>query len=1136
MLKLLRVLFFIINLFTYFKLYQQKQIRNNIWDELKLDYVHLKTILKNPDELKIYLNENNYLSISSSAYDNINSFESKDIVNKKISTNTYTSISNNFFSIINDSQLRGLFSKLCTVYVQNTKLGQEDCYSSLLKLDISNLNMVEFPYNFTSAYFDNLNHLNVSNNAISSLREIKISSNNLETLDLSNNKLNSIGLNTFKNLKNLKYLYLNSNQIHDINLFSFELNVNLIELNLRQNLINDNVIQFTIFSNFKKLKHLDLSFNALKRFNYYLVQNLISLENLLLSNNKLKHVDSILFRYFKLIDLSYNYELKLTSGGSSGNASNGNNLRYELTLNSTNRLQHLSLAGLDMSNTSDLNEWINLLKFNNVTSTIKELNLSDCRLNTMTNEFIDNFKNIEKIDLSHNYLTRLDCTLGKRLKFINMNFNSISDLKRIFNCIQESDIVDVRNNQISSLDSFDPVLDSNNNYSQILLEGNPLVCDCEFNSWWTNTSQHHLFTFSKNMLVKVLDFENLSCSFLASSYAADTHERDAMISIKKKSFEKFDNTSLLTSIICIYKKSCSPLNCECCEFRACDCKYECPANCECYRSYLHTTNSVSCRMKNLTQTPFSVSISVTELDLSDNNLRKLNSYEFFAKNKLISLNLSFNQINYIEENSFHSLSKLKYLLLRQNQLKIFYGFEFNDLPSLEYLDLSSNLIQFIALNTFRKLANLKYLNLNFNSLKHIIEDKQYFKFNFKLDFYLNDDKVIHIEHQNTTLLSTAEISTKSSIVTSSMTLTDIYEIGMSAKMNLLRNNGDLVVFECINRIYERFLNANLSQFNELIVSKRENASNILYDQFLKILLNIKQKCEYKNVASIKLHSENDAVQADYLKQEDNYLVLNKISFIFYIVLTVVFTIMMSLLIVVIVLNLKKYNLSSSILRIFRFLKEKYFLNKNLRNNQLNVLPRNFSSVSYMHSLNSTNSCYYYFYRNLELNNNEKNNMNLKNNFKLNKTKKLNYDFFMIYNKLDADLVHNLIAPILKSKPYYYAIALQHIIKLLNTSDNSISDVSNYQDYIKSSSYVVFIISKHLLTDFEYKLVCKTPKYKRVVILIDSINESVVRKLIKPKKVIKWQFLGLNDNKNNDCIMKSLNYEKLFPFVDNADEI
>ena len=241
---------------------------------------------------------------------------------------------------------------------------------------------------------------------------------------------------------------------------------------------------------------------------------------------------------------------------------------------------------------------------------------------------------------------------------------------------------------------------------------------------------------------------------------------------------------------------------------------------------------------------------------------------------------------------------------------------------------------------------------------------------------------------------------------------------------------------------------------------------------------------------------------------------------------------MSLLVIVVALNLKKYNIFSSISRLFQIFKEKYLFKRSMKNRNLYTLPKTFSSASYMQSLNSTGSSYYYFYKNFDCDN-DKNNINLKNVYTL-KNANLSYDFFMIYNKVDANLVHNQIAPILIAKPYYYTIALQHIIKLSNVADNTVV-LKSYHDYIKSSSIVVFIVSKNLLTELEYKLVCKTPKDKRVVILIDDINESVVKKLIKPKRIIKWQFSEM-DEISEDSLMNSLNSEKLFPFVDSSDEV
>jgi hypothetical protein len=99
--------------------------------------------------------------------------------------------------------------------------------------------------------------------------------------------------------------------------------------------------------------------------------------------------------------------------------------------------------------------------------------------------------------------------------------------------------------------------------------------------------------------------------------------------------------------------------------------------------------------------------------------------------------------------------------------------------------------------------------------------------------------------------------------------------------------------------------------------------------------------------------------------------------------------------------------------------------------------------------------------------------------------------------------------------------------MMSSADNAMNS-NSYNDYIQNSSIVVFIVSKNLLTELEYKLVCKTPKYKRVVILIDNINENVVKKLIKPKKIIKWQFSEIDEISEDS--------EKLFPFVDSTDEV
>ena len=149
--------------------------------------------------------------------------------------------------------------------------------------------------------------------------------------------------------------------------------------------------------------------------------------------------------------------------------------------------------------------------------------------------------------------------------------------------------------------------------------------------------------------------------------------------------------------------------------------------------------------------------------------------------------------------------------------------------------------------------------------------------------------------------------------------------------------------------------------------------------------------------------------------------------------------------------------------------------------------------------------------------------------------KFNHDIFIVYNKLDSELVHNVIAPILKSKPYSFSVALQHCFYKAQSADTSINSSSLKTNsttvtenctsmtssfyslscdsviddlsvsLIKSSSIVVFVLSNHMLTETEYNISMRTPKEKKFVILADEINPEIAESILKPKKILRGQF-------------------------------
>ena len=65
--------------------------------------------------------------------------------------------------------------------------------------------------------------------------------------------------------------------------------------------------------------------------------------------------------------------------------------------------------------------------------------------------------------------------------------------------------------------------------------------------------------------------------------------------------------------------------------------------------------------------------------------------------------------------------------------------------------------------------------------------------------------------------------------------------------------------------------------------------------------------------------------------------------------------------------------------------------------------------------------------------------------------------------------------------------------------------SEYLDYIKSSSLVLFVLSKNLFGETEQNLSVQTPKRKKIAILADDISEKVAEQLLKPNKIFRGNF-------------------------------
>ena len=135
------------------------------------------------------------------------------------------------------------------------------CFNGCIQLETIDLssNKIKLLNFELFSQLNNLKNLNVSSNLINEIKEA--SQSTIQVLKIDSNKLNCIKVNYFRNLNNLTELYLRSNNIKQIEKSSFDSLTSLKRLNLAYNCINQiNKLQFL---NLSKLIWLDLSCNNL---------------------------------------------------------------------------------------------------------------------------------------------------------------------------------------------------------------------------------------------------------------------------------------------------------------------------------------------------------------------------------------------------------------------------------------------------------------------------------------------------------------------------------------------------------------------------------------------------------------------------------------------------------------------------------------------------------------------------------------------------------------------------------------------------------------------------------------------------------------------------------------------------------
>ncbi|XP_015189882.1 PREDICTED: protein toll-like, partial [Polistes dominula] len=318
-----------------------------------------------------------------------------------LSYNGLTNISSDFFTIFSNLRCLDLSENSLVLSKNNF-----DNTLNLKKLDLHGNGMTELP-------FDNIDNL-------TSLHDVFITNlKNLEEVHMRNSKLQFIPDKFFTGTTSVKFIDWSENIFENISETTFVDVFNTTYLNISHNRIIK--LPDLVFQNFKNLEVLDLSFNRILDVQRKLFNGLTSLKELNMEGNVLEYIHSKAF--------------------------------------STN--EQLSIAKFSDNRLKFYNPF-NMLSpfFNN--HRLKELHLSNNKINHFYSDWTTNKLELELLDLRHNDISTIsasDFVFSSDNVLVDLRYNNISNI--LLNDIENLVLFDTEKRNVT-----------------VHVENNPLLCDC----------------------------------------------------------------------------------------------------------------------------------------------------------------------------------------------------------------------------------------------------------------------------------------------------------------------------------------------------------------------------------------------------------------------------------------------------------------------------------------------------------------------------------------------------------------------------------------------------------------------------------------------------------------------------------
>ena len=497
-------------------------------------------------------------------------------------------------------------------------------------------------------------------------------SDDLNSLDLSYNNIQSINVNAFIDLKCLNVLRLNNNVMLLLEDGAFNGLDNVRELWLSTNMLK--YIQQNVFHDMRNLYVLALDNNALETLDQKMFRNLFSLVSLFLNNNNI---------------------ITLFEGTFSGLT----NLNALSLFN--NQLMKLDSSLFStISNLANLDIYGNFLRALPTTllrglHSLQFLNLGSNMISALPEELFSGLTNLQILYLFNNYIEFLPENLFhgmERLSVLNLSNNRlISIYKKTFEGLRSLSSLHLTQNNLIHLNVFEGLrsLSSLHFTQNNLVHLNPSV----FHGL-NELTQLSLDVNSLRVLPERLFWGLQNLRFLNLAY-------NNLMALPNDLFNGLEKLRELW----IHNNRLETLD---------------PG----IFSGLHMLTDLTLESNKLKTLPvglFSGLLNLVELLMTNNRLVRLDLILFDDLISLKVLTLDSNLLVDLPDGVFKALHQLKILSLRKNRIENLNSEHLNSLKELTLLDLSVNRLTRLGRDMFKYCRNITFLDLSENKLKDVPE-------------------------------------------------------------------------------------------------------------------------------------------------------------------------------------------------------------------------------------------------------------------------------------------------------------------------------------------------------------------------------------------------------------------------------